>query len=218
MKDKKQNQKNLIHPILITINLVLLLVMGSALGIGRIGLAQEGGDTPAPAPQKVEGNKNQVNEFSAAICISEIQKYAEPEFENYKQFMEENFKNKAATNDLLDIGLKRYDKFKADIIAYLELQFSQHIATAAQSQATAAAQLPGLAQCQGEAQKYIEDAAKMLQLRAETTSTIKRTSLFVEKYKQINGKLRSLDLDIMKMISNIATFEQKLPCYLKSCV
>jgi aspartate ammonia-lyase len=58
----------------------------------------------------------------------------------------------------------------------------------------------------------------MLEMRAVSSSNLKQATLFVEKYKQINGKLRSLNLDMMKMVNNITTFEQKLPCYLKSCI
>jgi hypothetical protein len=55
-------------------------------------------------------------------------------------------------------------------------------------------------------------------MRAYTTSSIKKASIFVEKYKQINTKLRALNLDVMKMVTNIKAFDQKLPCYLKTCV
>ncbi len=220
MKKKNHKQRNLLHPLIITINLVLLLIMGSALGIGQMGMAAEGDAVPEKEPpiEKVEGPKEEVNMITAQICLFELQKYADPEFEKYKTFMEENFKNKAATKDLVLIGVKRYEKFREDIKASLALQITQQLATAAASEASNAAQYPGIIDCQNKANEYMNEAAKMLQMRAVTTSSIKRASLFVEKYKQINGKLRSLDMDIMRMVSNITAFEQKLPCYLKSCV
>ncbi len=219
--DHNKNSLTIFHPMVITINLMLLLFMGTAFGIGNSGLAQE---TPAPAEasntpiQAVEGNLATVNTITPEVCVYELTKFADPEFEKYRTFMEDNFKNKSRTSSLLEAGIQKYEKFKTDIRAKLELLVGEAIKVAAESKGTNSVQLPGLFACEATAQEYIDNASKMLEMRAVATSSIKKASIFVEKYKQINGKLRSLNLDIMKMVTNVTAFEQKLPCYLKSCI
>jgi hypothetical protein len=213
---------HLFHPMVITINLMLLLFMGTAFGIGNSSLAQDSGSAPANSTDtpitSVQGDSATVNTITPEVCVFELTKFADPEFEKYRTFMEDNFKNKSRTSSLLELGIQRYDQFKADIRAKLETLVGQSISVAAASNATNAVQLPGLFSCEAKAQEYLDDASKMLEMRAVTTSSIKKASIFVEKYKQINGKLRSLNLDIMKMVTNITAFEQKLPCYLKTCI
>lgn len=221
MKQKLPHKdRKILHPLVITINLMLILFLGNAFSIGFVGNAQDtsGNGEAAPPPLKFEGNKAVVNELLPGVCVSEMTKFADPEFENYKTFMEQNFLNKSKTNDLLELGMKRYEKFKADILGKLSTLIPEHINTTAQNQGTAALQLPALALCEAKAREYIENAGQMLEMRAVATSNLKQATLFVEKYKQINGKLGALNMDVMKMVNNITAFEQKLPCYLKSCI
>lgn len=220
-KPNNTNSKVFFHPVVITVNLLLLLLLGNAWGIGSTGSAQT---TPPAAVEptseitQVEGTLTNKDMITAELCIYELTKFADPEFESYKSFMEDNFKNKSATSSLLNLGIQRYDQFKSAIRGKLELQVGEQLRIAGQAGATAAAQFPSLARCESKAAEYIDNASKLLQMRAYATSSIKKTSLFVEKYKQINTKLRSLDLDFMRMVINIRTFEEKLPCYLKSCI
>lgn len=221
MKQKTQKTaRKILHPLVITINLMLILFLGNAFSIGYVGNAQgtTGDGQAAPPPLVLEGSKSAVNELLPGVCISELTKFADPEFEKYKTFMEQNFLNKSKTSDLLLVGMKRYEQFKAAIEGELALLIPYQIQTTAANQGTAASQLTPLALCEAKAREYVADAGKMLEMRAVTTSNIKQASLFVEKYKQINTKLGALNLDMMKMVNNIAAFEQKLPCYLKSCI
>ena len=217
-----QKDRKILHPLVITINLMVIMFLGFTFNLNQTGHATEpsgaGTVLTAPPPLVLEGNKTTVNDLSPSVCVYELTKFADPEFESYKTFMETNFLNKSKTNDLLELGMKRYEKFKADISGMLQLLISSTLSTAAGSGASNAVQLPGLAECEAKASEYINNAGKMLEMRAVSTSNIKQATLFVEKYKQINGKLGSLNMDMMKMVSNIATFEQKLPCYLKSCI
>ncbi len=220
MKNKTNtNSKRLLHPVVITINLMLLLFLGNALGTGYVSQADEttppASDTPITVVEGTAANKNAI---TPQICIYELTKYADPEFESYQTFMEDNFKNKSATSSLLKKGIERYELLKKNIRGQLEILVGSQLAAAAQSGAANAAQFPGLSECEAKAAEYIDNASKLLEMRAYTTSSIKKTSVFVEKYKQINSKLRSLDLDIMKMVINIRTFEEKMPCYLKTCI
>jgi hypothetical protein len=220
MKKREENyNRKVLHPLVITINLLLIFVIANAFSLGGVGVANETsvGQQASP-PVTIAGNKAAVNEISPNLCVYEISKFGDQEFAAYLTFMEENFLNKSRTADLLELGMRRYEKFKGDMVGQLNYQLTSQITNAAANEATGAAQLPGLADCEAKAREYIDNAAKVLQMRAVSSSNIKQATLFVEKYKQINGKLRSLNLDMMKMVNNITTFEQKLPCYLKSCI
>jgi hypothetical protein len=48
----------------------------------------------------------------------------------------------------------------------------------------------------------------------KTTSSEKKATIMVEKYKSINDQLRSLNFNMAQMYSYFATFKNKLPGYL----
>jgi len=219
MKNQKTHKKALFHPLVITINLMIILLFGNALGMGFRGLAAETkADTPTESqPDLAAAPAGVADLVTANNCLVELPKFAEPEFEQYKIFMEANFKNKSNTSSLMNLGMQRYGKFKEDVWNKLEVLIGEQLSYAGREGAMNAIQIQGLSDCQNMARNYIDEAAKMLKIRAISTSGIKKASIFVEKYKQINSKLRSLDLEIMKMVVNLSTFEQKLPCYLKTC-
>lgn len=215
---KNKNPKNSFQQLSITISLMILLLIGNSLGnIGNISFAQ--GDTENSSTVKpIEGNQAQIDEETQIACQTKIAEWADPEFENYKLFMENHFSNKGNTMSLMEDAMNRYEKFKYDIsVKYSEFVTFQ-INQAGISGASVGVQLVGLSQCESLVREYIQNASKLLQMRTITTSKIKKASVFVEKYQQINSKLRSLNNDFIKMIVNISTFDQKLPCYLKSCV
>ncbi len=216
MKNKKN--KNSFQQLSITISLMMLLFIGNSLGnIGNISLAQE--DTQSISTvTPVEGNQIQINKETQVACQTKIAEWAEPEFEKYKVFMENHFSNKSKTSSLMEEAMNRYEKFKYDISVKYSEFVTFHINQAGISGANVGVQLVGLSQCESLVREYIQNANKLLQMRAITTAKIKKASVFVEKYQQINSKLRSLNDDFIKMVVNISTFDQKLPCYLKSCV
>ena len=219
MKNQKPNNIKIFHPLVITGLLMVVFVFGNAFGFSGVGVAD---DTPpvidANTPiVPVEGPLTYVDAQTAANCQSELTQYADPEFVKYQVFMEKTFSNKSNTSSLMDLGMQRYDQFKTDIRSQMQLLIGRQLETAYESGAGATAQLGGLAGCEQAARDYISNAGKLLQMRAYTTSSIKKASLFVEKYKSINDKLRALDLEFMKMVVNISTFQEKLTCYVKTC-
>lgn len=219
MQKTNYNQK-VFHPLAITIVLMVIFVFGNAFGVNSISSALESTPTDATQqpPMPVQGNINDVNAQTSADCQTKLTAFADPEFVKLTEFMEKNFSNKSNTTSLLDVAMKRYVQFKTDIRAQLQLALGGQISLANVSASSNAAQLPGVSACEGLAQTYIDNAAKLVQMRAFTTSGIKKASIFVEKYRQLNTKLRELDLGIMKIVVNLSSFQEKLPCYVKTCV
>jgi len=202
----------------VTAVLMILLFAGNAFGTVKITAAVDSsGATPTPLPVPVGDTQQQIDSQVANACVTELTAYADPEFEKYKIFMEDNFKNKSTTSSLLNLGVQRYDQFKTNIADMYQTLVGQQIDLAARSGSSVTDQGVGLNNCNILAFQYVDDASKLLKMRAITTSDIKKASIFVEKYKQINDKLRALNMDVMRMVVNISAFQQKLPCYLKSC-
>jgi hypothetical protein len=107
-------------------------------------------------------------------------------------------------------------EFKSDIDAKVQIYLSPPYINAEGS--TLDEQNRTINSCVVLASQYKTDAARLLSMRAVSTSGIKKASVFVEKYKQINDQLRALNLEVLKMAVNLASFEQKMPCYLVKCV
>ncbi len=225
MRKIKQTKRGWGRVAVIAVNLLIIMWMGMAITWGQAAppAAKTGQSSAADTatnelrPDLTGASKPVVDLVSANNCQLELKKFAEPEWEKYKSFMEANFRNKSNTKSLMGLGIARYDRFKEDIGNKLQMLTGAQLSYAAEFGGGNAAQITGLADCESLARKYIQDASQMLRIRAITTSGTKKASLFVEKYKQLNSKLRALDLDIMKMVVGLSTFEQKLPCYLKSC-
>ena len=220
-KDKQQNQhqakKTPFHPVVVTAVLMILLLTGNAFGSVNITGAVESGSTKPTVVVPTGDTKQQIDAQVANSCVTALTAYADPVFEKYKIFMEDNFKNKSTTSSLLNLGMQRYDQFKTSITDTYQDLVGQQIELAISQKSSVTDQGVGLNRCNALALQYVDDASKLLKMRAITTSNIKKASIFVEKYKQINGKLRALNLDLMKMVVDISAFQQKLPCYLKSC-
>ncbi len=202
---------------IVTLVLMILLVAGNAFGSVRITSADPNTDATTPIPVPTGDTKQAVDAQVENACVTQLTAYGDAEFDKYKIFMEDNFKNKSTTSSLLNLGISRYDKFKKDIGVTLKDLTGKQLDLAVTTGSPVASQGVGLSRCDALARQYISDASQMLKMRAITTSNIKKNSIFVEKYKQINGKLRALNLDVLRMVVNISSFQQKLPCYLKSC-
>lgn len=214
-KVQKQIGNQALKNLSITLTLLVIFIIGGSFDWTRTGFAEDSGaKTSVEIPKD---DKAAANKIGSAICEIEMTKYGDAEFAKYTTFMEDNFRNKSSTNSLMDLAMQRYDQFKTMInLKYNELVGVQ-LDVASDAGATNSSQAIGLVRCSALANKYIADAGNMLKLRATSTSNLKKASLFVEKYQQINSKLRALNLDVMRMVVNISSFEQKLPCYLKTC-
>ena len=214
-KDQKQIGNLALKNLSITLTLLVIFMVGGSFDWTKTGYAEDSGSkTSVEIPKD---DKAAANKIGSAICEIEMTKYGDAELAKYTTFMEDNFKNKSSTASLMDLAMQRYDQFKSMIsLKYNELVGVQ-LDVGSEGGATNGSQAAGIIRCNALANKYIQDAGNMLKLRATSTSNLKKASLFVEKYQQINGKLRSLNLDVMRMVVNISSFEQKLPCYLKSC-
>jgi hypothetical protein len=200
-------------------NLALTIVFSLILMIGFTGHFQFSEAQQPPADSGQEGEQEETTEGASAEaetkCITDLQAFGEKEMVKYRQFMEEHFANKNSTTSLLDTGIDRYTQLENDFRSKYQEIFQEQVGN---SGARNYLQGQYFSACQQVLDDYLAEGRKLIEMRATTTSTIKKTSVFVEKYKQINAKLREMNLEVLRMSVNISTFEQKLPCYLKNCI
>ncbi|MBD3270860.1 hypothetical protein GF376_05030 [Candidatus Peregrinibacteria bacterium] len=210
---QKNKFKVKVHPLIITLNLVIILIFGNAIGINgeQIAFAE-------PEELVVTDPQTGIEYYSGEEnpCQKELPKYAEKRLADFQEYLEIHFANKSSTSSLLDEAIIAYEEFKNDI--YVQLQKYQQPPYINTRDAELIKQGRILFACQQNAEEYIEKASTMLQMRAETTSQIKRSTAFLEKYKQINSKMRDLNLNALKFSVHLTTFDQKLPCYLANCI
>jgi len=205
-KNKNKITDRIFHPMVITINLAILLFIGNA---GTLLNAQTGSTDTTAAPTgeaQVPANEAQLE----TECQTKINEFVDVKFKEFQGKMENHFKSKDSTTSLLDDAILEYENYKKSLYDELYKFENDHNPGASQDY-----QLNFLTNCRSTVEKSIQDARIMLGDRAETTSGIKKTTAFLEKYKEINGKLRNLDMEFIKMQTNLATFAQKLPCYIK---
>ena len=168
----------------------------------------------------VVGGKGRAEEVSAVVaaeketqCLVGMKKFVDKEFLDYRNFLEEHFKSKDSTKSLLDVGVQKFEEFKYKVEKKLEEYFKLN-----NEGGDIRLQAIRLNSCNDFATNSIDDARKLLELRAVRTSNIKETTVMLEKYQAINGKLRNLNSEMQRMKANLETFSQKLPCYLrKNC-
>jgi hypothetical protein len=223
---------HIFHPWIITINLVLLFFLGNVWSFS-FAQTQTGNPAPSPAPSSnqpsdsTETNQPTSSPASSPAsspeadkvlkdretqCITQMNAFIDEKFKGYGEFMENHFKNKSGTTYLLPDALLKYDEYKQNLMNKLgEFENTNNQNTGANQQF----QFQFLTECRKKTQESIDNARKMLVIRTETTSNIKKSTAILDKYKQINGKLRELNLQFLKVKANLGTFSQKLPCYLR---
>ncbi|MBU1151322.1 hypothetical protein KJ632_00670 [Patescibacteria group bacterium] len=70
-----------------------------------------------------------------------------------------------------------------------------------------------MVKCQGIQDQYIESAKKILMDRIATAATQKRQIILVDKYNDINEKLRGLQFHIIEMVNLYTTFQKRYPSF-----
>ncbi len=192
-------------PVLATLLLALFLFSVSAIETHAHGGPTPGNNIPLP----FKSNATEINN----ACEPQMSIYAAKELEDYRNFLEINFQNKSSTASLLDTALAKYREVRTELTAayagYYPHQGSYQLTTGLQS-------FP----CWKIVEDTLEDAKILLRHHALQTSSVKKTTALLEKYKQINNELQAMNQQMNNMKAALDAFAQKLPCYLEkgSCV
>ncbi|MDA1060220.1 MAG: hypothetical protein O3B47_00305, partial [bacterium] len=72
--------------------------------------------------------------------------------------------------------------------------------------------------CQTLMQDYLALAKEKMMEKIKVSANQKKTTVMMEKYNDINVKLRDLNLEIAKLYGAFMTFKDKLPFFNQNCV
>lgn len=197
-----QKMREALKPLSVTLALAMILFLGNSVEFLR---AQEsGGGGNGAAPEAAENQEN-------VVCQQQMELFILDEEPKYNQFMESHFNNKSSTGTLLSDAFGKYQQYRTMLYDHYAQYFPQQYAL----QLTEGIE-PG--DCLRLVEDALSRARNIIEQKARTTSTVKKTTALLQKYKDINDQMATLVQSFMTMKKHLDTFADKLPCYVRrSC-
>jgi hypothetical protein len=196
---QKQKHKKMFRPATIMLVLAAMLFFGNSAGFL---IAAEELTPPSyySGPESKDGEN--------VSCQAQMKIFTEFHMEQYEPWMEAHFENKSSTTSLLDDAFSRFKQLRKTL--YEEYyKYTPHQGAYYYSE--------GLeySDCRQIVEKALTKARNILEQKARGTSTVKKTTILIYKYQEINDKLAQLTRSFLKMKAHLNTFSDKLPCYIK---
>lgn len=201
-----QTEKGNFKTASLTVILAVVLFFGNSLQM----IYAQPAATPSGAPEP-EGLEGQSPEEINVVCQIEMEDFMFDQFQEYQDWMDEHFQNKSSTSSLLDAAFSRYREFRDTAMNKYFTYFPQQGA----SQLTEGFEKGA---CLKVVEDKLQEARTVLQMKANSTSAVKKTTALITKYQEINEKLRLLNETFLHMKGYLDIFADKLPCYIaKGC-
>lgn len=145
-------------------------------------------------------------------CQSALAPLYDLELKQFQEFLETTFQNKSSNSSLMNIAIARYQKFKDKLNGL----FAQIGTTASDTDYVRAQNSYAL--CAEIKNEYYAQAKKSMIDHIKKITSIKTTTIMLEKYQAINSKLRDLNMAISQMYGYFMTFKNILPGFVKKCL
>lgn len=149
-----------------------------------------------------------------AFCQTNLVPALDLEQQEFFNFLDIHFQNKASNSSLTNIAISRYAEHKRTLQDLLAIVKPGGTTNTALYKQEAAAYID----CQKSVDVYTAQAKDKMIEHIRKNTAQKKTTIMVEKYQAINGKLRELNLKIAKMYGLLMTFKEKLPGFVKKCI
>lgn len=157
----------------------------------------------------------QIAELDLGVCRDTLVPLYDLETLDFLKFLEENFQNKSSNSSLADLAIARYGHYKRSIREHFDQLDANFDLTDAPEQVS---QLQSYEACSVLTQSYLDLAKEQMVQHIKNTAASKRATIFSEKYRAINDRLKELHLEVAKMYGMLATFKQKLPGFVRQCL
>lgn len=201
--NKTKNKKKFFHPSIITFVLVIVMILGNS---SDFLYAQQPETVTEPAETELT-EEEQVN----VRCEVEMTTFTNERMAEFRDWMEKHFQNKSSTTSLLTDGMGRYKQLRTTL--YNELYFY-----APQQNALLLTEGVEGTACRKIVEKALAEAKREIDSRARSTSAVKKSTVLLTKYQEMNDKMAKLTRDFLQMKAYLDTFAAKLPCYInRSC-
>ncbi len=226
MKLKTPHLRSIFHAMLITLTVALLVVEAQLVfggGFLRVFAQNPGGGAPAagepaPAPAGAEADPGApapttADEATLAEqqqCLTFMRPTMESKRKEFAEFINEHFKSKDPTSDLIPVAVERLRQYRDEVRAEIK-----KFGPVANRNATVVAAENGA--CIAAANKEFKMVKELLQNHIQENSYAKKSTRLLDKYKEINSQLDAMNFDVAQMFANFSIFSQKLPCYTREC-
>jgi len=144
-------------------------------------------------------------------CVVEMKPILESKSAELRAYFKEHFQSKKTNSSLLDLALKRFDKYKKDLNEKM-IEFSPQAGLSLYAES-----IENL-KCAKIVNQEIETMEKLLRSYFEQTAQVKKTSALMNKLKAINKKMDTLMKAVLDMYGKWMTLKGRIPCLIKKCL
>lgn len=145
--------------------------------------------------------------------IKQLMTFANEEKVKFNEFIESHFLNKEQNSELIETAFAKYHEIEDKIFEKQNLVFAKMEATGCTKQEIFTAFL----ECQDAASDLLNRMYANLKDHIKSTANVKRTTILLNKYKEINGKLRDLNEKMTETYGYYLTFSKKFQGYVPKC-
>ncbi len=158
--------------------------------------------------------KSTLDKTPLSECRSKVSTIYDIELLKFYNFLEGHFRNKSSTSSLTNIAVARFIEYRTSIRS----TFALLTPSASSSNNNYEEELTAHFICRQVTDLYISKAKDMMMSHIRKTIGQKRSSLFAEKFKGLDSKMRDFNLEISLMSGYLTTFKNKLPGFLRQCI
>lgn len=151
------------------------------------------------------------DETTDVNCLEQMKPFMKTKSTELRTYFKEHFQSKKTNSSLLDLALKRFDKYKKELNIKM-IEYSPQAGLSLYSET-----LESL-KCAKKVNEEIATMEKLLRSYFEQTAQVKKTSALMNKLKEINKKMDTMMKAVMKMYGNWMTLKGRIPCFIKQCL
>jgi hypothetical protein len=171
---------------------------------------------PPEIQARIDELTSSLSDISISECKNQLGELYDLETLKFLKFLETNFQNKSSASSLTNNAIAAYTEYKKTlngIFATLTPKSSNFDTIKKYSDEYDAYTL-----CFTMTDSYLAMAKEQMLKHIKNNNAQKETTVLLEKFQNVNGKLRDLNMEIAQMYSFFATFRNKLPGFLKDCL
>lgn len=131
--------------------------------------------------------------------------------EEFGKFMNEHFRSSKPTSELIPGAVELFRRYRKEMFEEMKkfLPLDKTEGTAALTERPS---------CEKAVEEDFVLMKQMITQHIIENAYAKKSTRLLDRYKEINSKLRKLNFTIAQMYGYFSAFSQKLPCYATKCV
>lgn len=168
-------------------------------------------------PEELTALKKQLEDTLPSKAMTECKVSLVPIYDveilSFNTWLDSHFKNASSTSSLVNTAISKYAEFKQKLQKTFALVNPVSSSTDIQVYND---QFSSYALCSAVIDSYLDLAKERMMQHIRSNVSQKKTMMLLEKYQNINTKLRDLNVKIAEMYSLFLTFKNKLPFFQQS--